>query len=93
MAETRRAPLAGRPPFATDEPDSIYDEPEPAPRRRMRQPKPENNRPESTYDVCVPLHASLLAYNLTDLFLTGMITISTTAPAASLGSAPLGRAC
>ncbi|KAG7088213.1 hypothetical protein E1B28_012230 [Marasmius oreades] len=35
------APLAGRPPFATNEPDSYY-EPQPGPQRRYRQPGPPN---------------------------------------------------
>ncbi|TFK33019.1 hypothetical protein BDQ12DRAFT_450788 [Crucibulum laeve] len=44
------APLAGRPPFATDEPDSFYESP--PPQRRIRQPKPEdNNKRSSAYDV------------------------------------------
>ena len=52
----RNPPLAGRPPFATDEPDDIYDdEKQPAPRRRLRQPRVEDTRPDSTYDVCVQL--------------------------------------
>ncbi|KAH8114323.1 hypothetical protein DFH11DRAFT_1593806 [Phellopilus nigrolimitatus] len=38
MAFKTNAPLAGRPPFATDEPDSV-------------QPKPQDNRPDSAYDV------------------------------------------
>ncbi|KAK0464328.1 uncharacterized protein EV420DRAFT_1637898 [Desarmillaria tabescens] len=44
------APLAGRPPYATDEPDSFYETPQP--QRRMRQPQPENpNNRSSAYDV------------------------------------------
>ncbi|KAK7056998.1 hypothetical protein VNI00_002716 [Paramarasmius palmivorus] len=43
-------PLAGRPPFATDEPDSIYETP--APIRRIRQPAPPNpNDRSSAYDM------------------------------------------
>ncbi|KAL0575302.1 hypothetical protein V5O48_006679, partial [Marasmius crinis-equi] len=43
-------PLAGRPPFATDEPDSIYETP--SPQRRYRQPKPSNpNDRTSAYDT------------------------------------------
>jgi len=46
-----RAPLAGRPPFATDEPDTIY-ETSPAPQRRNRQPAPPNpNNKTSAYDM------------------------------------------
>ncbi|KAL5524465.1 hypothetical protein ACEPAF_9605 [Sanghuangporus sanghuang] len=45
------APLAGRPPFATDEPDSIYDNSPSAETRRLRQPKPQDNRPDSAYAV------------------------------------------
>lgn len=43
-------PLAGRPPFATDEPDSFYETPQP--QRRIRQPAPPNpNARTSAYDV------------------------------------------
>uniref|UniRef100_A0A0W0G7M3 Uncharacterized protein n=1 Tax=Moniliophthora roreri TaxID=221103 RepID=A0A0W0G7M3_MONRR len=43
-------PLAGRPPFATDLPDSIYETP--APQRRIRQPAPPNpNDRTSAYDM------------------------------------------
>ncbi|KAK0441545.1 hypothetical protein EV421DRAFT_1736597, partial [Armillaria borealis] len=61
------APLAGRPPYATDEPDSFYETPQP--QRRMRQPQPANpNNRSSAYDV----------YVQTEFFpKTGMITIST----------------
>lgn len=42
-------PLAGRPPFATDEPDSYY-EPQPGPQRRYRQPAlPNPNDRTSAY--------------------------------------------
>lgn len=45
------APLAGKPPFATDEPDSFY-ESAPAPQRRVRQPAPPNpNDRTSAYNV------------------------------------------
>ncbi|KAF9470958.1 hypothetical protein BDN70DRAFT_617338 [Pholiota conissans] len=45
------APLAGKPPFATDEPDSYYETPR-APQPRLRQPKPEDpNKRSSAYDV------------------------------------------
>ncbi|KAF8895601.1 hypothetical protein BD779DRAFT_1668846 [Infundibulicybe gibba] len=44
------APLAGKPPFATDEPDSFYESP--APQRRVRQqPPPDPNKRSSAYDV------------------------------------------
>ncbi|KAG7445796.1 uncharacterized protein BT62DRAFT_932960 [Guyanagaster necrorhizus] len=44
------APLAGRPPYATDEPDSFYETPQP--QRRIRQPQPENpNNRSSAYNV------------------------------------------
>ena len=47
-------PLAGRPPFATDEPDSVYEDSEAnAHYRRQRQPRPQESRPDSTYDVFV----------------------------------------
>ena len=46
-------PLAGKPPYATDEPDSVFGPPQ-QPQRRMLQPAPEdpNNR-TSAYDVWV----------------------------------------
>ncbi|KAJ3575856.1 hypothetical protein NP233_g821 [Leucocoprinus birnbaumii] len=44
-------PIPGRPPFATDEPDSFY-ESAPAPQRRVRQPAPPNpNARTSAYNV------------------------------------------
>ncbi|KAG6919642.1 hypothetical protein DXG01_003506 [Tephrocybe rancida] len=43
--------IAGRPPYATDEPDSFYSS-APAPQRRVRQPAPPNpNDRTSAYDV------------------------------------------
>ena len=46
------APLAGKPPFATDEPDSYYEVPKATP--RLRQPKPADlNARTSAYDVYV----------------------------------------
>ncbi|KAF6747469.1 hypothetical protein DFP72DRAFT_607791 [Ephemerocybe angulata] len=47
------APLAGKPPFATDEPDSLYDaSPASPPKRRMAPPKPDNpNARSSAYNV------------------------------------------
>ncbi|KAL7280195.1 hypothetical protein ACG7TL_006614 [Trametes sanguinea] len=45
-------PLAGRPPFATDEPDSIYDQRQPEQTRRMRQQPPADpNARTSAYNV------------------------------------------
>ncbi|KAF8965963.1 hypothetical protein BDZ97DRAFT_1756967 [Flammula alnicola] len=45
------APLAGKPPFATDEPDSFYETPR-APQPRLRQPAPADpNKRTSAYDV------------------------------------------
>ncbi|TEB20920.1 hypothetical protein FA13DRAFT_1800523 [Coprinellus micaceus] len=46
-------PLAGRPPFATDEPDAYYDDKDAAaPMRRAPPPKPDNpNKRTSAYDV------------------------------------------
>ncbi|KAF8625959.1 hypothetical protein AX17_006684 [Amanita inopinata Kibby_2008] len=44
------APLAGRPPFATDEPDSIYETPQP--HRRLGTQAPEDpNKRTSAYDM------------------------------------------
>ncbi|KIY65217.1 hypothetical protein CYLTODRAFT_400721 [Cylindrobasidium torrendii FP15055 ss-10] len=43
-------PIASRPPYATDEPDSFYESPQP--QRRLRQPAPANpNERSSAYDV------------------------------------------
>ena len=48
-------PLAGRPPFATDD-DHLYDqEPQPAPRRIRQSPSPDPNSRTSAYNVYVPL--------------------------------------
>ncbi|RDB15212.1 hypothetical protein Hypma_004709 [Hypsizygus marmoreus] len=45
------APLAGKPPYATDEPDTFY-ESSPAPQRRVRQqPPPDPNSRSSAYDM------------------------------------------
>lgn len=45
-------PLAGRPPFATDEPDSMYDQRQPEQTRRLRQQPPANpNARTSAYNV------------------------------------------
>lgn len=44
-------PLAGRPPFATDEPDSVYANSPSTQTRQLRQPRPQDNRPDSTYAV------------------------------------------
>ncbi|KAJ3547245.1 hypothetical protein NMY22_g1726 [Coprinellus aureogranulatus] len=45
-------PLAGKPPFATDEPDSYYGDDNGAQRRRAPPPKPDNpNKRTSAYDV------------------------------------------
>lgn len=47
-------PLAGRPPFATDEPDSMYDQRQPEQTRRLRQQPPANpNARTSAYNVYV----------------------------------------
>ncbi|KZT09322.1 uncharacterized protein LAESUDRAFT_647164 [Laetiporus sulphureus 93-53] len=46
-------PIAGRPPYATDIPDSEYEQ-RPAQIRRIRQPAPENpNDRTSAYNMCV----------------------------------------
>jgi len=47
---TQRPPLAGRPPFATDEPDSTYQDPTPQRRLRQKPPTDPNSR-SSAYDV------------------------------------------
>ncbi|KAK1228013.1 hypothetical protein PQX77_008960 [Marasmius sp. AFHP31] len=45
-------PLAGKPPFATDLPDSYYEQPDPTPQRRIRQPAPPDpNKRTSAYDT------------------------------------------
>ena len=47
-------PLAGKPPFATDEPESFYESP-PHPQRRLRQPPPPDpNLRTSAYNLYVP---------------------------------------
>lgn len=52
---SKNPPLAGRPPFATDEPDSVY-ESSPGPQRRVRmQAPPDPNGRTSAYDVYVIL--------------------------------------
>ena len=44
------APLAGRPPYATDEPDFIYETPQPT--RKIRQQQPEDpNKRTSAYNM------------------------------------------
>ncbi|KAI0366625.1 hypothetical protein BV20DRAFT_633703 [Pilatotrama ljubarskyi] len=51
-------PLAGRPPFATDEPDSMYDQRQPEQTRRLRQPPPADpNARTSAYNVYVCMSA------------------------------------
>ncbi|KAH9841858.1 uncharacterized protein C8Q71DRAFT_700341 [Rhodofomes roseus] len=46
-------PLAGRPPYATDEPDSVYQQ-QPQQTRRIRQPPPENpNDRSSAYNIMI----------------------------------------
>ena len=48
----RTPPLAGRPPFATNEPDSAYDQRQPDQTRRLRQPAPANpNDRTSAYNM------------------------------------------
>ncbi|KIL59061.1 hypothetical protein M378DRAFT_193902 [Amanita muscaria Koide BX008] len=44
------SPLAGRPPYATDEPDSIYETPQPT-RRIRQQPSEDPNKRTTAYDV------------------------------------------
>jgi hypothetical protein len=45
------APLAPKPPFATDQPDSFYEQPQP----RLRQPpSPNPNQRTSAYNLYVP---------------------------------------
>jgi len=56
----RVPPLAGRPPFATDEPDNIYQDRE-APRRRVQQSNQQNNTArDSTYQAYVVFHRALV---------------------------------
>ncbi|RPD62807.1 hypothetical protein L227DRAFT_437286 [Lentinus tigrinus ALCF2SS1-6] len=50
----RTPPLAGRPPFATDEPDHIYAQQQQDPSRRLRQPPPPDpNARSSAYNMYV----------------------------------------
>ncbi|KAI0632485.1 hypothetical protein C8Q77DRAFT_1125941 [Trametes polyzona] len=45
-------PLAGRPPFATDEPESVYEQRQPEQTRRLRQPAPADpNARTSAYNM------------------------------------------
>jgi len=63
------APLAGKPPFATDEPDSFYETPR-APQPRIRQPAPPNpNNRTSAYDVYVLNMSMGKKFRLTNIFL------------------------
>lgn len=62
------APLAGKPPFATDEPDSFYETPR-APQPRVRQPAPPNpNNRTSAYDVYVTNVAVGKKFGLTNIY-------------------------
>ncbi|EGN98433.1 hypothetical protein SERLA73DRAFT_161207 [Serpula lacrymans var. lacrymans S7.3] len=54
----RNVPLAGKPPFATDDPDSLFDQP-PQQQRRIRQPAEPNPNNRSS------------AYNMYDQYLNG----------------------
>lgn len=55
----RTPPLAGRPPYATDEPDSVYAQPS-SPTRRIRQQAPSPNARTSAYNMYVTnVHAIL----------------------------------
>lgn len=46
--------LTGKPPFATDEPDSFYESAPPNPQRRLRQPPPPDpNQRTSAYNLYV----------------------------------------
>ena len=47
------APLAPKPPFATDKPDSFYEQPQPQPRLRQ-PPPPDPNQRTSAYNLYVP---------------------------------------
>ncbi|KAG1748715.1 hypothetical protein EDB19DRAFT_1926601 [Suillus lakei] len=48
---SRRPPLAGKPPFATDDPDDLFDQPQPS-RRRVRKPAEANpNDRTSAYNM------------------------------------------
>ncbi|KAG2155897.1 uncharacterized protein EDB93DRAFT_1222168 [Suillus bovinus] len=48
---SRRPPLAGKPPFATDDPDELFDQPSP-PKRRVRKPAESNpNDRTSAYNM------------------------------------------
>ncbi|KZT64631.1 hypothetical protein DAEQUDRAFT_732405 [Daedalea quercina L-15889] len=60
-------PIAGRPPYATDEPDSVYQQ-QPQQTRRIRQPPPEN------------LNDRTSAYNMYDQYLDGANAPKSTNP-------------
>jgi hypothetical protein len=56
----RAPPLAGRPPFATDEPDDIYEDRQ-APRRQIQHANQQNTPArDTTYQAYVVFHRALL---------------------------------
>jgi len=64
----RAPPLAGRPPFATDEPDHIFQDRQ-APRRQVQQPNQQNSTArDSTYQACVVFHRACTRASF-DIFL------------------------
>ena len=68
------APLAPKPPFATDKPDSFYEQPQP----RLRQPPPlDPNQRTSAYNLYVLRvdETSLLSSSLNYIFILDMTTI------------------
>lgn len=48
---SRRPPLAGKPPFATDDPDELFDQPPPSKRRVRKPAEPNPNDRSSAYNM------------------------------------------
>ncbi|KIJ06074.1 hypothetical protein PAXINDRAFT_20714 [Paxillus involutus ATCC 200175] len=48
---TTRPPLAGKPPFATDDPDSLFEQPPPSKRRVRKPAEPDPNSRTSAYNM------------------------------------------
>ncbi|KAG0704266.1 hypothetical protein DFH29DRAFT_802250 [Suillus ampliporus] len=52
---SRRPPLAGKPPFATDDPDELFDQPPPSKRRVRKPAEPNPNDRTSAYNMYPPM--------------------------------------